>query len=322
MISSLKKSMTDFSVFSIANGLPIVGLQFLQVKFSDINSLGGTPLSFDTECLSIGGSAAKTTGTAGGFCLASDLSTSAVESANFSVAHNAPVTDLQFLQVTFGGDSSTSGQLAPPGFGAPIGAECISVDGSIVVTENPEGFCLVSDLIGSTDSAAISVGNDLPVSGLQFLQVQFTEGSSSRNFPPSFRLSTPIGTECVSIEGSTAATGNAEGFCLVSDLINPTIGMANFSVANNLPVKAWEFLQVPSKDIARYGGSNVGAPVGVVVSDFIMAPFDLRYRSSALADFLGYKMQYFHLSDQTSGMEAYSIPYLNTYPHLGLEIGR
>jgi hypothetical protein len=319
MISSLKKSMTDFSVFSIANALPIVGLQFLQVKFADISS-AGPPLTFDTECLSIGGSAAKTTGTDGGFCLASDLSTSAVESASFAVAHNAPVTDLQFLQVTFGGDSLTSSPLAPPGFGAPIGTECVSADGSIVVTDNPEGFCLVSDLIGSTGSATISVGNDLPVSGLQFLQVQFTNGGSFRRFPPS--LGSPIGTECVSIEGSTSATGNVDGFCLVSDLINPTIGMANFSIANNLPVRAWEFLQVPSKDVSRYGGSTIGAPVGVVVSDFIMAPFDLRYRSSALADFLGYKMQYFHLSDQTGGMEAYSIPYLDTYPHLGLEIGR
>lgn len=322
MISSLKKSMKDFSVFSIANALPIVGLQFLQVKFADISSLGGSPLAFDTECLSIGGSAAKTTGIAGGFCLASDLSDTAVEVVSFSVAHNAPVTDLQFLQVTFEGGGLTSGSLEPPEFGAPIGTECVSVDGSIVITENPEGFCLVSDLIGSTDSVAISVGNDLPVSSLQFLQVQFTDGSSSRRFPSSFGLGSPIGTECVSIEGSTAATGNAEGFCLVSDLINPTIGMANFSIANNLPVRAWEFIQVPSKDVARYGGSNIGAPVGVVVSDFIMLPFDLRFLSSALADFLGYKVQYFHLSDQTGGMEAYSTPYRHTYPHIGLEIGR
>ncbi len=322
MISSLKKSITDFSVFSIANALPMVGLQFLQVKFADISS-PEFPLSFDTECLSIGGSAAKTTGTTGGFCLASDLSTSAVKSANFSVAHNAPVTDLQFLQITFGGDSLTSGQFTPSGFGAPIGAECISVDGSIAVTGNPDGFCLVSDLIGSTGSSAISVGNDLPVSGLQFLQVQFIDGSSFSGSTPSSGLGAPIiGTECVSIEGSTAATGNAEGFCLVSDLISPTIGLANFSIANNLPVRAWEFLQVPAEDVTRFGGSNIGAPVGAVVSDFMMLPFDLRSPSSAQANIVGRQMRYFHLSDQTNGMEAYSTPYWRAYPHLGLWIGR
>lgn len=323
MISSIKKSITDLSVFSIANALPMVGLQFLQVKFADINALSVPLFSYDTECLSIGGSAAKTTGPIGGFCLASDLSGSAVESANFSIAHNTPVTDLQFMQVTFSDNGFPGSLFSPAGLGAPVGAECISVDGSIAVTGNPEGFCLVSDLIGSSDAdySAISVVNNLPVSGLQFLQAKFTDGISSGG-SPSFGLGAPIGTECLSIEGSSAATGNAEGFCLVSDLINPTIGLANFSIANNLPVSAWEFLQVPSEDVTRFGGSKIGAPVGVVVSDFMMSPFDLRPSSSALADIVGRQMRYFHLSNQTSGMEAYATPYWRAYPHLGLWIGR
>lgn len=331
LISSIKKSISDLSVFSIANALPMVGMQFLQVKFADSSSLGGSSLSSNTECLSIGGSTAKTNGEAGGFCLASDLSTSTVKSANFSIAHNSPVTDLQFLQVTFKDNSATTGLFAAAGFGAPIGAECISIDGSIAVTGNPEGFCLVSDLIEPAGFSAISTANDLPVSGLQFLQVKFTDGSSSGGLPPSPGLGAPIGTECVSADGSIAATENIDGFCLVSDLINPTTGLANFTIANDLPVMSWEFLQVPSEDAIPVRGSTHGAPVGVVVADFIPLAFDLRTPSSnnltlrsALADIIGIGSQkrYFHLSDQTNGMEAYSTTYWRKYPHLGLWVGR
>lgn len=327
LISSLRDSITDFSVFSIANAIPMVGLQFLQVKFAGIGSVSAPSLSSITECLSSGGSTAQAVS---GFCLASDLSTSTVESANFSIAHNAPVTDLQFLQVTFNTDGVTGGLLSTPGFGAPIGAECISVDGSIAVTGNPEGFCLVSDLIGLTGYSAISVVNDLPVSGLQFLQVKFTNAPNGT--PPTSGFGAPIGTECISAEGSIAATGNAEGFCLVSDLINPTIGLANFSIANDLPVESWEFLQVPSEDVTPFSVATNGTPTGVVVSDFIPQTFDLQTPSSALAGIAGLspalvrilrgQMKYFHLSDQTNGMEGYSTPYWRSYPHLGLWTGR
>ena len=301
LASDLGKSTLDFASFAVANGLPVVGLQFLQVKFANGTSQPSSGAS--TNCASVGGSKA-TPGVSSGFCLASDLNTPTAKAANFSLAQDTPATDFQYLQVTFEtGSGPSTGSLPSPGAGAPTGAECISVEGSIGASSNSKGFCLVSDLIESIDSTAISFANDLPVSGLQFLQAKFADGSTS---------GAPVSAECVSGGGSTAATGNGKGFCLVSDLIGQTTGSASFSVANALPVTTWEFLQVPA---------GAGAPVGVVVSNSGLLPFDLR-SAPAPAGMVGSKTPFFHLSDQTSEMEVFSTPYWRLYPHLGIWVGR
>jgi hypothetical protein len=330
LASDLSRSATSFAKFSVANGIPLVGLQFLQVMFAVPGSSPSTAL--DTKCVSAGGSAAAT-GSSGGFCLAADLSTSTAGIANFSVAHDVPVTDLQYLQVTFENASPSAASPASPAAGAPVGAECISVDGSIAAIGNPKGFCLVSDLIESSiDSADITIANDLSVSGMQFLQVIFADGSSLSELPAS-----PSGAKCVSDSGSTAAAANPEGFCLVADLISSTIESATISVANDLPVIAWEFIQVPSENIVPLVGSsnpqNAGVPVGLVVSGFEEMPFELApeetteetpdlISSSALVNTVSNTTPFFHLSNQTNGIEINSTPYWRTYPHIGLWLGR
>ncbi len=328
LASDLSRSTAAFANLAVANGLPVASLQFVQVLFADGG--GGDASNKGTECVSIGGSNA-TTGTSGGFCLAADLSTSAAGFANFSVAHDAKVSDLQFLQVTFE-DASGSGRVfSAPGAGAPIGAECVSVDGSIAAINNPNGFCLVSDLIESSiDSAGLTLANKLPVSGLQFLQIKFAD---SGEIPSTFSST----AECVSDGGSTAAAGNPGGFCLVSDLINSTSESANITVANDLPVMSWEFLQVPSKDAPPLVGSNnplgIGIPKGVAVSGFEEIPFiptpednlDSETESPSVLDTsLVNRDQagFFHLSNQTNGIEQFSTPYWRTYPNIGLWVGR
>ncbi len=303
MASDLNRSITDFANFSVANGVPVVGLQFLQIIFSDNDSLPST--NADTECVSGDGSTA-TNGTSGGFCLTSGISTSLTESANFSVAHNVTVTNLQLLQITF--EDRGSGRVSLQGAGAPVGAECISTDGSIAAIGRSKGSCLVSDLMSSSlITADIAIANAFSVSSLQFFQATFGDSDSNS----SQDNGEPSGTECVSPEGSTAATGNAKGFCLVSDIINPTFSLASFSFANALPITAWEFLQVPYE---------TGVPVGVFVSNSVARPFDLRF-PSALAGIVGPQIPYFHLSDQTEEVEIISIPYWHLYPHIGLWVG-
>lgn len=324
LASDLSRSTSAFANFAVANGLPVAGLQFVQVLFADGG--GGSTSNTGTECVSIGGSTA-TTGATGGFCLASDLSTSTAGFANFSIAHDIPVSDLQFLQVTFADTSPSGGSFSSLGAGAPTGAECISVDGSIAAVDNSSGFCLVSDLINSSiDSAGMTIANNSPVSGMQFLQVKF---ANSGELPSSFAST----AECVSDDGSKAAAGNPGGFCLVSDLINSTVESANISVANDLPVMSWEFLQVPSTDTPPLVGSNnplgAGVPMGVVVSGFEEIPFiptpdDIvtPKSPSILKDIVGNQIPFFHLSNQTDGIELNSTPYWRTYPNIGLWIGR
>jgi hypothetical protein len=296
----------------------------VQILFAEGGS--GSASNTGTECVSIGGSTA-TTGTAGGFCLAADLSSSAAGFTNFSIAHDATVSDLQFLQVAFE-NASGSGELPLSlGAGAPTGAECISVDGSIAAINQSNGFCLVSDLIESSiDSAGLTMANKLPVSGMQFLQVKFANAGET---PSSFNSS----AECVSDDGSTAAAGNPGGFCLVSDLINSTVESANISVANDLPVMSWEFLQVPSKNAPSLASSNnllgAGIPKGIVISGFEEIPFipalddNLNSEPSPILENIeASPATSYHLSNQTNGMEINSTPYWRTYPNIGLWVGR
>ncbi len=326
LASDLLKSTSAFSNFAVANDIPLVGLQFIQILFDDTGT--STASGTGAKCISVGGSAAASGSTAG-FCLASDLSTATAGFANFAIAHDVPVTDLQFLQVTYEDASPSEGSLAPQGAGAPVGAECISINGSIAATENRKGFCLVSDLIETAiNSADITIANNLPVSGMQFLQVKF--GDAALGDLPS-NVATVAGAECVSDAGSTASAGNPEGFCLVADLINSTIESANISVANDLPVVAWEFLQVPSENVPP-----AAVPKGVVVSGSEEFPFNptsevstdakslaaLLDSANSRGDRVVSKDSFFHLSDQTNGIEIYSTPYWHTYPHIGLWVGR
>ncbi len=316
LVSDLSRSITDFATFAVGNGLPVVSLQFLQVTFA----VGESFSSSGTDCVSVGGSTASTT-TGGGFCLASDMTTSPTASTSFTVAHDTPVEDLQFLQIMFGG-SPAGGSPSSPGVGTASGAECISVEGSLAAIGNPQGFCLVSDLVvASAGSANFAFSNNSSVSGVQFLQVSFASDGSTSGLLPFPGGSTGTDTECVSIDGSVAVAGNTDGFCLVSDLITSATGSANFSVANALPVSAWEFLQVPSPDAAPFGGSSGSpdAPVGIVVSNLMASTFDLR-STPAQAGIGDSQTEYFHLSDQTDGMEA--TPYLNRYPNIVLWPGR
>jgi hypothetical protein len=324
LATDLSRSTIAFANFAVANGLPVAGLQFVQILFAEGGS--GSASNTGTECVSIGGSTA-TTGTAGGFCLAADLSSSAAGFTNFSIAHDATVSDLQFLQVAFE-NASGSGELPLSlGAGAPTGAECISVDGSIAAINQSNGFCLVSDLIESSiDSAGLTMANKLPVSGMQFLQVKFANAGET---PSSFNSS----AECVSDDGSTAAAGNPGGFCLVSDLINSTVESANISVANDLPVMSWEFLQVPSKNAPSLASSNnllgAGIPKGIVISGFEEIPFipalddNLNSEPSPILENIeASPATSYHLSNQTNGMEINSTPYWRTYPNIGLWVGR
>jgi hypothetical protein len=236
------------------------------------------------------------------------------------------VTNLQFLQVTFEDAGSSGESFSFPGAGAPSGAECISVNDSIAAIANPEGFCLVSDLMESLeDSADITIANNLSVSGMQFLQAEFAAGE----LPPS----SGGGAECASDAGSIAAAGNPEGFCLVADLINSTMESANIAVANDLPVVAWEFIQVPSENVPPLDGpgnpTDAGVPVGIVISGFEEFPFiptpddsPEEISSAALVDSVDSQTPFFHLSDLSDGIEIYSTPYWRTYPHLGLWVGR
>ena len=223
----------------------------------------GAPMG--PECVSVGGSTAATADEGeGGFCLASDLSTSTTGIANFAFANGLPAAGLQFLQVTSRDGSQFVGSRPIPNAGAPMGAKCVSAGRSTAATGDDGGFCLASDLSTSTTGIAkFAFANGLPAAGLQFLQITFAD----RGSPGGSRHSPGTGAECVSVDGSTAATGDGGRFCLVSDLNTSSTGFANLSVANDLPVAGMHYLQVTFRDGSRLDGSDhspgPGVPMGV-----------------------------------------------------------
>ncbi len=303
LASNLSTSTTGIAKFAFANGLPAAGLQFLQITFADGGSPGGSRHSPGTgaQCVSVDGSTAAT-GDGGRFCLVSDLNTSSTGFANLSVANDLPVAGMQYLQVTFRDGSPLDGSGHSPGAGAPMGAECVSVDGSTATTAEAGESCLASDLSTLTAGAAnFAVANDLLVAGLQYLQVTFRDGSplgGSGHSPG-------VGAECVSVGGSTAATGNAGGFCLVSDRNASKTGFANFAVANDLPVAALQFVRVPFRADGSLDGSRriprADAPMGVVISDPDRFPIQ-RLSPPALAGIADHPQRYFHIGERRSGM--------------------
>ena len=297
LASDLSTSSAGFAKFAFANSLPAAGLQFLQIAFADRGSPGGSrhPPRAGAQCVSVGGSTAAT-GDGGAFCLVSDLSTSKTGFANLSVANDLPVAAMHYLQVTFRDGSPGSG--LSPDASELMGAECVSVDGSTATTGDAGEFCLASDLSTLTAGAAnFAVANDLIVAGMQYLQVTFRDGSP--------RHSSRARAECVSVDGSTAATGNAGGFCLVSDRNTSKTRFANFAVANDLPVAALQFVRVPFRDGSSLDGSRriprADAPMGVVISDPDRVPID-RLFPPALAGIADHPQRYFRISKRRSGI--------------------
>lgn len=255
LAADIKASNTPPANFSVANSLPVEGLQYLQISFRDGSSLvGSRPFSgagaaTGAKCVSVGGSRAGATGTVGDFCIASDLIAAATPPANFSIANSSPVASLQILQVTFN-DGRLDGSVLPV-----AGAECASAGGSGAVNGGAGGFCLASDLSTSaTNLDNFAVANKLPAAGLQFLQITFRDRFSinqSGNL-----LATPMGAKCVSANGGSASTGAKGEFCLVSKLNRLAAGFADFSIANDLPVQGLQFLQVVFRGNGATGTAN------------------------------------------------------------------
>jgi hypothetical protein len=310
LASDLNTSTGGFANFAVANGLPVAGVQFLQINFADGGSPAGSrPSGAGAKCVSISGSTAAT-GDAGRFCLVSDLSTSSTSFANVSVANDLSVAGMQYLQVTFR-DGSTHHS---PGAGEPMGAECVSVDGSTATTGDAGEFCLASDLRTLTaDTANFAVANDLLVAGLHYLQVTFRDGSplaKSGHSPGA-------GAKCGSVGGSTAATGNTGGFCLVSDRNTSKTGFANFAVANDLPVATLQFVRVPFRDGGSLDGlrliSSAEPPMGVVISDPDWLPIH-RLSPPALAGIADHPQRYFSSSERASGIVMHLSPDERRHP--------
>lgn len=249
LVSDLSSPTTDLVSFSVANGLPATGLQFLQITLRDGSILVGSreisdpddPMS--TTCVSAGGSTAAT-GSDRGFCLAADLAT-AIPAA-FAVANGLPIAGVHFLQVMFAANNQLDTLSAVDG-DASIGAKCVSIDGSTAVTGNIGGFCLVSDLNISTEGDAnFAVANALPVTSIHYLQVTFGDGNVLN--PLRSHAYPQLGVECVGVAGSSANTGGNGVSCLASDLYSSTTGTANISFANDLPIIGMQFLQATFAD--------------------------------------------------------------------------
>jgi len=243
-LASDRNTSTDLADPAVANEAAVAGSQ---VPLRDGTSLSesrrfpNARAPMGPVCVSMGGSSAATEDEKeGGFCLASDLSTSTAGFAKFAFANSLPAAGLQFLQVTLRDGSQLVGSRPIPSAGAPTGPVCVSVGGSSAATEDKgEGaFCLASDLSTSTAGLAkFAFANSLPAAGLQFLQIAFADGGSPGGTPHS----SGAGAKCVLIGGSTAATGDAGRFCLVSDLGTSSTGSANLSVANDLPVAGMQY---------------------------------------------------------------------------------
>ncbi|MEE9355308.1 MAG: hypothetical protein V3U75_06935 [Methylococcaceae bacterium] len=292
------------AAFAVANGLAAVSLQFLQVKF-DVNSqLGSSSAGGVAKCTSINGSTASS-GLAGGSCVASDLITSPTVMANFTTASESPVIAMQFLQMTFQDGSapgSTNSNLL-------AGVECMSNGGSIAITGETSVSCLVSDLNASlAEDAGISVANDLPVAGMQLFQATF--GTSGQ--PDGSNGNDALGSQCASLEGSTAEAGTSEEFCLTSDRNTSAVDFADFSMANALPISSLHFVQIPFQENNQSARSkNLFAkksPMGVVIFDSVKK---LRLNAPSIPIFKGIagdNNRYFRISQKRSGIELKSGP--------------
>ena len=184
LVSDHNTSTTGFADSALVNDAAVTASQVRRVPLRDgahiVNHvvLRVPVRRWASECVSVGGSTAATEDD-GGFCLASDLSTSKTSFAKLSFANGLPVAGLQFLQVTLRDGSQFVGSRPFPSAGAPTGPKCVSADGSTATTGDDGGFCLASDLRTSTTGfAKFAFANGLPAAGLQFLQITFADGGS------------------------------------------------------------------------------------------------------------------------------------------------
>jgi hypothetical protein len=267
---------------------------------------------WEMKCLSDGDSVAVT-GKAGGFCLASDMSSSAADLVSFSVANGLPATGLQFLQITLRDGSILVGSREIPDADDSMSTTCVSAGGSTSTTasdaENDRGFCLAADF-ATAIPAAFAVANSLPMAGVHFLQVMFNVNQQPGALP-SVDGDASIGAKCVSVDGSTAATGNIGGFCLVSDLNISTTGDANFSVANALSVTSMHYLQV------TFGDGNVLDPLRSYAYPQLGAECTAVAGSSANTGSNGVSCLASDLYSSTTGTA--SISFANHLPIVGMQ---
>ena len=284
----------NLAAFSVANGLPVAGLQFLQLTFATTHSLAESAngnINSATTCISKNGSTA-TPGNAGGFCLASDLSTSTAGVANFSVANSLPVKEIHFLQVSFGNNGTSNNR--HPDTDTPTSVECISPKGSTATTGSAGGSCLTSDLSTLTKgSANFSLANTLSISNMQSLQAVFgneNPANKSQSIPEA-------NNKCVTAKGSGATQADNKGFCLSSDRSASTINFSNFSMANALPVSALRFIQIPNQPHGSGYLPHADRPVGVVIFDSKSVAIP------ALEGLSGRKYRYFRIPQKKSSIK-------------------
>lgn len=268
---------------------------------------------FGAKCESVDNSTAATWN-AGEFCLVADHNLSTTGSADPAVANDAAIAASQLSRVLRDDGSLLGESRTAPSAGAPMGPQCVSAGGSTAATGDDGGFCLASDLSTSTAGIAkFAVANGLPAAGLQYLQVTFRDGSPLDGSGHSPDAGAPMmGAECVSVGGSTAATGNAGGFCLVSDRNTSKTGFANFAVANELPVGALQFIRVPFRDGSSLDRSrhitSADAPMGVAISDPDGLPIHRLY-PPALAGIADHPQRYFPISERGSGIAMHLSPH-------------
>jgi hypothetical protein len=324
--SDLTELAANMAKLSVANSLSAASLNFVQVTFGDREMLGeagelsGSGTSTGPECTLVDGSRAVA-GNPGGFCMASDLGSSTADLfANFTVANDLPVVGVQFLQIAF--DQAHSQHFRRTVW--PGGKKCESVDGSAATIGDADGACMVSDLATpSTDySASFSVANSLAIAGMQYVQATFGRNQLPAGTARSTTVGAPTDGRCSSAQGSTAASTNAGGFCLVADRGRSALGFANFAIANDLPVASLRFLQVPFGDRAtakKLGAGKEGDPIGAVITD--SSAFNRRLVPPSLVVSTGNLPFHFPAFDPTFAFRPYSNQDRKRNSFLSLSLG-
>ena len=150
----------------------------------------------------------KDSGVAGEICLNSEIDGSATDFLMGTDLLLAPMVlqDFQFA-------------VSPPA------AECISASSSSQATSSSIGFCMAADLSATdTDIQHFSFKNDLPATGIQFMQAIFADGSTQTS-------SAQMSQECLLPGGSPASVEgeNSGGFCMISSLRKSITEFSSFS---------------------------------------------------------------------------------------------
>jgi hypothetical protein len=270
MSADLVTSGSNKARFTVANDLPVAAVQFLQLSLDDQGSAtSNTVPAAGTHCASAMGTNAAS-GLSSGFCLASDLSTANAALASFSFANLLPIKGLQFLQMTFADPAGANLEQQFWGSGSSSAGNCVSAKNSMASTGTEAGFCLASDLSSvQGDFAELAIANGLPIASMQFLQATFSIDSALANLtgpPGRYDLTT---AHCVSAGGTSSGAANPSGFCLAADRGKADSGLANLTLANDLPVTALQFLQIPLgvKSIDQQSSNLPGFPRGILISD-------------------------------------------------------